>query len=147
MSLIDQGHPLFSDQSGVYWIPSSVEVTEIEQAAQRRNFRFIQLNGYDITNRAGLFRLIQSAFEFPAHFGGNWDALLDMLRDLSWLPASGYIVFAHNLEPLSAYDHASYDHLLGVLHDATAFWANRMQNQPPMIVLLTGVAFSGAALS
>ena len=147
MSLIDHGHPVFSDQSGVYWIASSVEVTEMEQAAHQRNFRFVHLNGFGITNRADLFGMIQSAFEFPAHFGGNWDALLDMLRDLSWLPASGYIVFAHNLEPLSAYDHASYDHLLGVLHDATSFWAEQKHNRPPMIVLLTDVESSGTKLS
>ena len=63
-----------------------------------------------------------------------------MLRDLSWLPASGYVVFADNLGQLSAHDRASYDKLLGVLHDATAFWAEKMNNQPPMIVLLVDAA-------
>jgi RNAse (barnase) inhibitor barstar len=137
---MNQEHSLFSDQSGVYRIPSDVEATSVEQAAHQRDFRFIHLDGSDITNRQELFRLVQSAFEFPRHFGSNWDALLDMLRDLSWLPTSGYVVFAHNLEPLSTHDHASYDHLLGVLDDAAAFWADRLQNQRPMIVLLADMA-------
>jgi RNAse (barnase) inhibitor barstar len=127
---------LFSDQSGVYKLPASVSATEVEREAQERGFRFIDLNGQDVTNRHELFQLAKTVFELPAHFGNNWDALLDMLRDLSWLPATGYVVFAHNFESLAKQDPVSYEHLSGVLTNATEFYAERMRNQPPMIVLI-----------
>ncbi len=142
---MDQVHSLFGGRSGVYPVPRNVAVAEVERAAQQRGFRFFRVNGQHAANRQELFGLLRTTFEFPAHFGSNWDALLDMLRDLSWLPASGYVVLIENLEPLSTHDHASYDKLLGVLHDATAFWADRMHNQRPMIVLLADLTASNSA--
>jgi len=42
--------------------------------------------------RAELFAAIAAALAFPPHFGGNLDALYDMLRDLSWLPAGDHVL-------------------------------------------------------
>lgn len=35
---------------------------------------------------------VSAAFQFPYYFGENWDALKECLADLSWLPASGYVM-------------------------------------------------------
>lgn len=40
--------------------------------------------------RAELLAAIAAALDFPPHFGRNLDALYDMLRDLSWLPAGDH---------------------------------------------------------
>ena len=39
-----------------------------------------------------------SVLEFPGYFGQNWDALIDCITDMSWLPASSYIVAITDLE-------------------------------------------------
>jgi RNAse (barnase) inhibitor barstar len=43
---------------------------------------------------------IAKAMGFPGYFGGNWDALDECLRDMEWLPASGYVLIVRNSEDL-----------------------------------------------
>jgi RNAse (barnase) inhibitor barstar len=40
------------------------------------------VDGHTCRTRAAFFREAARALEFPAHFGHNWDAFLDCLRDL-----------------------------------------------------------------
>jgi RNAse (barnase) inhibitor barstar len=43
---------------------------------------------------------IAEAFQFPDYFGTNWDALRDSLRDLVWVPASGYVLLVRGAREL-----------------------------------------------
>ena len=52
-----------------------------------------------------LLSAVAGALEFPGYFGGNWDALDECLRDLSWLPAPGYALVVRDAEHLWR-DHA-----------------------------------------
>lgn len=56
---------------------------------------------------------------FP-YFGGNWDALSDCLRDLSWIPNEARLIVVE--VELSA-DRAVVSPLLSVLQAAGSFWA------------------------
>jgi hypothetical protein len=38
-----------------------------------------------VTAKADLLAVLADGLRFPGWFGWNWDALLDMLRDLTWL--------------------------------------------------------------
>lgn len=38
----------------------------------------------DLSSRSELFDVLESGLRFP-YFGRNWDALLDVISDLSWL--------------------------------------------------------------
>jgi Barstar (barnase inhibitor) len=52
-----------------------------------------------IRSKADLLAALASAGRFPDHFGGNWDALLDCLRDLSWI-GNRKVVIMHSDVPL-----------------------------------------------
>jgi hypothetical protein len=54
-----------------------------------------------VREREDLFDLLQSAFRFP-YFGRNWDALDDVLRDLSWIEARGFVLIVDGAETLWA---------------------------------------------
>ena len=41
---------------------------------------------YNIRYRQTFFNLLSQALLLPDYFGGNWNALDDCMRDLSWLP-------------------------------------------------------------
>jgi hypothetical protein len=57
---------------------------EIEDGDLRR-----RISGLEISDDKALFAALAAEFGFPPYFGGNWDALLDSLRDLGPpLPAS-----------------------------------------------------------
>ena len=38
-----------------------------------------------LTTERALCRALAAALKFPSYFGENWNALLDLLRDLSWI--------------------------------------------------------------
>ncbi|MBR0705334.1 barstar family protein [Bradyrhizobium liaoningense] len=52
-----------------------------------------------ITTKRALLTAIATQLSFPDYFGGNWDALEECIRDLSWLP-SGRVLVTHVDVPL-----------------------------------------------
>ena len=81
----------------------------------------IDLAGCD-GKRALLLRLA-TVLDLPAGRGGNWDALMDALRDLSWLPAPGYALLFDGTAQLHAALPHETDVLLGILQEASQWWA------------------------
>jgi Barstar (barnase inhibitor) len=51
------------------------------------------IDGAHVEGDRQLFALLGEALGFPESFGDNWDALDDALRDLSWVPGTGYVRF------------------------------------------------------
>lgn len=111
-------------------------IDQIQRAALEHKFRFVYIDGSRITGKAEFLRALKNALSFPAHTGNNWDALLDMLRDLSWLPAKGYVLLISGLQPFASAKPAEYAVALDVLRDAAAFWRERIKDRP-LIVLVT----------
>ena len=60
----------------------------------------LDLDTARVASEAGLLAELARAFRFPDYFGGNWDAADECLRDLSWLPARGYVLRIPNAESL-----------------------------------------------
>ena len=62
-----------------------------------------------IANKSELLRSVAFSLGFPSYFGGNWDALDECIRDLSWLPEGDVVLkhpdlpLAHDLSSLSTY--------------------------------------------
>jgi hypothetical protein len=50
------------------------------------------VRGSKMRSVSRLYDEFAAAFQFPEYFGENWDAFDDCLADLSWLPASGYVL-------------------------------------------------------
>jgi hypothetical protein len=67
-----------------------------------------------------LMKNIGAALQFPDWCGANWDALEDCLSDLSWLPASGYVLVFEDAKPGD-----DLGVLVDVLRSATEWWAGR----------------------
>lgn len=52
-----------------------------------------------IFSKESLLQTLSSACSFPSYFGNNWDALLNCLKDLSWINEKRVVLF-HNDLPL-----------------------------------------------
>jgi RNAse (barnase) inhibitor barstar len=91
------------------------------QAAQQR---FVQASLAGMRDRRALLVAIGRAFEFPAWFGANLDALYDCLTDLpDRIPASGYVVVLDGLpQDVHGDDVAA---VLDVFRDAAEEFAGR----------------------
>jgi hypothetical protein len=86
----------------------------------------------NVESKVSMLREIQSAMRLPAHFGHNWDALLDCMTDLSWVGSLGegpvliWAGFWYGLDNPS--DREEVVTLLGVLGSAVARWWRRGLN-------------------
>jgi len=67
-------------------------------------------------SRADLFRECARALKFPDYFGGNWDALDECIRDLSWIPQRKIIIFHEGLP--FAVNQEECRVYLSILHDS-----------------------------
>ncbi|MGW7102988.1 barstar family protein [Streptomyces sp. NPDC054838] len=62
-------------------------------AADEAGWTTLRLDLDGVGSKAELLRRCGEALRVPEWFGGNWDALADVLTDLSWLPeAPGRLV-------------------------------------------------------
>lgn len=77
-----------------------------------------------ILTKSDLLEDVAQCLRFPDYFGGNWDALEECVRDLSWLPP-GAVVLRHDDLPLPG-DAVALGTYLAVLGDAVMRW-----NQSP----------------
>ncbi len=79
-----------------------------------------------ISDRQELFDVLVNELKFP-YFGRNWDALEEVLGDLSWIKTKK-IVFIHKDLPvqLGEKDLRTY---LEILLDCVQFWATRGEHK------------------
>ena len=73
-----------------------------------------------LPNQTAVLRELAYRLEFPAHFGLNFDALSDCLRDLSWLPPGNIHLIHEDLPMAETRDEA--ETYVDVLLDAQESW-------------------------
>ena len=76
----------------------------------------VELKG--VRSKKALLETLATGLALPRHFGHNWDALADCLRDPAWRPAWGHVFVFEHPESLPPHDAAI---LRGVLDDAATF--------------------------
>ncbi len=83
---------------------------------------------------------VAAALEFPAWFGGNWDAYFDCLADLGWRPARGYVLVFENTGAIREAAPEAFDTSVAILGDAARAWAER---GVPFVALIDLPVLSG----
>jgi len=123
----DSGFDLGLDdpaQAGVYFVTTE-DLDTLDVAARDAGLvvRRIDLGG--CADKATMMMRIGTALDFPSGSGRNWDALTDRLRDLSWLPADGYVLLIDMAGDLRDADEGDFDTLLEILEDTASDWVAR----------------------
>jgi hypothetical protein len=95
----------------------------IEQAARQGGFPLLRADLADCTDKSGFLARVATALSFPCWFGHNWDALADCLRDLSWLPAAGYVVVLEHADRFRAGADDDFVTALELFEDTAREWA------------------------
>jgi RNAse (barnase) inhibitor barstar len=104
---------------------ASLSAEEAGRLAASLNARDIQarvIDGARLTGKAELLRALAEAFSFPSHFGHNWDALVDCLSDMSWLPAAGYVCLFLNADAFRTADPRAHETFLEIGEDVAERW-------------------------
>lgn len=74
----------------------------------------------DIAEKHQLLRTFAEQMKFPSYFGWNWDALYDLLCDLSWIQTRHIAIIHHDL-PLR-FERKEVRIYLEILRDAIDSW-------------------------
>lgn len=91
-----------------------------------------------IVSRERLFDVLSDALAFPDYWGRNWDALNDMLTDLSWIEQRRIMLAHEDLPKLGASPIATY---IDILCTAVDDWA---RSGPHELIVLFPKAERGA---
>ena len=109
----------------------------VREMAEGRAWRFFRLDGTAIANKQQFLEACARELCFPPYFGGNWDALEDSLRDLSWVPARrGYVLVYDDAGRFAEGDPVNFGVALSILDDAVNYWRD---TSTPMVVLVRGL--------
>lgn len=125
---------------GVYEFPSGASVKFLKSEAKRANFNFYYLNGSKIRDKQSFLEKIAQAMSFPAYFGKNWDALNDVLTDMSWAQPGGIIILFQAPEHFMRAAPKDWEIALDIFKSAAEFW---QRQNIPFYVLLRGRGIKG----
>ncbi|GAA5067592.1 barstar family protein [Lysobacter panacisoli] len=113
-----------AEHSGAYFIDER-DTGAMAETAGALDYAIVRVDLTGCDDKAGLMQRIATAGRFPEWFGGNWDALADTLRDLSWWPAPGYLFLIENAAQWRGANGGDFDTLLDILNEAAFEWARQ----------------------
>ncbi|GEB53721.1 MULTISPECIES: barstar family protein [Streptomyces] len=117
---------------GVYRLPSVGPDALMQAEAAGWVDAVVDLEG--VTNKAEFMERCATGLELPDYFGRNWDALADLLTNLSWWgEAPGYLVLATSWTAFAEADPQDAAAAAEVFTAAVGFWAVR---DTPLTILL-----------
>ncbi len=107
----------------------------LREALRADGWYVATLDRAPVFSKDTLMHALYQSGEYPAHFGFNWDALLDALRDLSWLAGKrGIALVWRNPGVLETRAPEAYATFLEILDEACAYRAE--QGFEPLRVLI-----------
>jgi hypothetical protein len=149
---ITKGPPLFgklaqlftgSRAPGIYRYPIGIEAERILRMAGRQGWWAAAVDGRETRDKVAFLAEMSHAFYFPAYFGDNWDAFEEMVNDLAWLSAPGYLLVYDYPDEFARAHPEEWATALDILAEAVERWD---QAGIPFVVLLRAAQCSASAL-
>ena len=113
-----------ASQSGAFFVADS-DTAAMAEAGAALEYEVVRIDLRDCVDKDEALARFARALAFPGWFGGNWDAFSDSLRDLSWLPASGYLLLVEHAAAWRDGAGEDFDTALDILNEAASDWAER----------------------
>lgn len=120
-------------RSGIYHAPAQVEA--LQNAAGKAGLIWIDLPLKAVSNKKQFLSVCKAQLKLPSHFGDNWDALADCVRDADWLGGMGYVLHVTSSETFAKSAPGDYQTALDVLREAADYWKEKGS---PFVVLIDG---------
>ncbi len=124
--------------NGVFAITRGVYSKELDQFAEKRQLRLMVVKGATINTKADFLAGVALDLKFPDYFGGNWDALYDMLTDFDVLGAKGVMIVVLDADSFQNASPQDFDAAIDIFKDAADFWK---QQGVSFLVLLLGATY------
>jgi RNAse (barnase) inhibitor barstar len=120
---MSKGIPAEGARSGVYRSPAHVNTLRERLIAQ--GFAWFEIDCSQARTKQQLLEIFARTLSVPPTFGYNWDALADVLQDLSWVPAQGHALHLRNAGSAAGRLGSEWNVLLEVLTRSTMYWESR----------------------
>lgn len=120
-------------QSGVYRAPAQLD--GLRKSAAAAGLVWLDMPLAAVNDKQQFLALCAKQMKLPPHFGHNWDALADCLRDFEWLKSKGYVLHLSGGDKFAKAAADDYQTALAVLGEAAAFWKGK---GTPFVVLVDG---------
>jgi len=113
---------LTPERSGVYAVAAgAVDRTQAALSAAV----WLDADLARVQDKLILLQTLGRATRFPGTFGDNWDALADVLQDLSWCPADAYVLHvAHAAFARQALGE-EWRTFLEIVSESAMYWKSR----------------------
>jgi hypothetical protein len=109
-------------QSGAYFVAEG-DAEAMAEAGEALDYHVYRIDLTGCPDKVELMERLAAAMRLPTWFGGTWDALADVLGDLSWQPAVGYLLLFEQAADLREASPDDFDTLLEILNEAAFRWA------------------------
>ena len=83
-----------------------------------------RLDGARMADVQELFEVFSRELHLPAYFGWNWEAFSECMRDLSWVPASHYLIVVENSSRLLIREPEERESFFVIMREAGKQWRN-----------------------
>jgi RNAse (barnase) inhibitor barstar len=104
------------------------DARQLAQAAAEAGLAAFRIDIGHAHDKDDFLEHLSLAMKFPGWFGGNWDALADCLRDLSWVDGKGYVVILEKSKHFCSGHRHEFEEAIDALKDAAGYW--REQGKP-----------------
>ena len=133
MSDMNASTRLEGKRSGLYCGPASLDA--LRKAAAAQGLIWLEMPMAAVSDKQQFLALCKKQMKLPAHFGENWDALADCLRDFEWLKSKGYVMHLSGGDKFAKAAADDYQTALAVLAEAAEFWKAK---GTPFVVFIDG---------
>lgn len=133
-----------ADTAAIYTAPRAMLTQPaLLSGLTRRGWFAARVDRAPVFNKETVLHAFYQAGCFPAYFGFNWDALADVLADLSWLraqerPAEGCVFILAHIQVLAQRAPDVHTVLVDLIRDVAA--TRRAAGLPPLVLLLEQAA-------
>lgn len=109
--------------NGVYRAPAAVAL--LQTIVRRAGLGWVVVDLRRARGKHALLGACARGFQFPAGFGGNWDALADCLQDLSWRVEPGMVALLRGDADFAVAAPEEHAMLLEILGASAEYWQPR----------------------
>ena len=117
--------------SGLYTVGRATGFDEVGRKALSCGLNYIYIDLARVADKQAFLKVLAEKLDFPAHFGGNWDALKDSLTDM---PAdSGCVIVLDNIKAYAQADPGG----MGIARNIFKYTAGYWKKQAVSFYVLT----------
>ncbi len=112
-----------SANSGVFQSGEHLINCKVRKAARDNKLGFTRIDFNGLGSKEMLFKRLAERLDFPAYFGGNWDALDEIMQEPFWNPAPGRVIMFTSAKSFLQNLPAEAQVLKSIMEKSSRYWA------------------------